>query len=701
MRKYVMIMLIGLFSIALKAEVWTVDTTGVEGDSLQIAVDNAWADPGIDTVLLENGTYHLFINDTLGLIMHDSVVLMSQNGADACTLTAQLEYSSDRAWHVIFCEFGDSGSHAAMIKALTITRGRAFGDSIHSYGSGIYCYQSSPTIDSCVIQDNSAWHDGGGLYINYSSSTLTGNIISNNNGYDYGGGVCMSGHSSATLTGNTISDNGGEYGGGVAISDTSSPILTNNEIADNSAVYGGGFYIGAASQPVLTNNTIKDNETSSSSWGGGFYIVSSSPILTGNTISNNSSSHGAGLLIDSYASPMLTDNIIANNSAQNGGGLFIGYHCSPTFTGNTISDNNATSVGGGLLISGYAFVELTKCVIVGNIANGDGGAIFDEWYSKVTIDSCLIIDNGNTLNNISGLAYLASDTDTFEISYSNIYYNTCQLDTEIVNAATLTMPLGNNFWWDTTEAGISALIDGPNDHSNWFNDFIPGVPGEPLSVDSVRNYTDTTYSTICDYINHPDTLYLRMYGQDRNVSMQEAAVAILKSSVYPEGIAVGLVETDTNSGIYQGEAYVLVSMGDDTIRVDDIYQRIKVDSLVDTITVYANTDTSKKWIIGSNQTGIVEHRVESNYLVEIIPDILIEYTVIRYQLPEAIQVKIEVFDLTGRCVRTLVDRPHERGSYHITWYGENDQSKKLPAGIYFCRVKTGRFESIKKTVIIR
>ena len=202
------------------AKVWVVDTTGAEGEKLQSAIDSAWQDPGIDTVLVKNGTYHLFINDTVGLIMRDSVVLISENGAEKCTLTAVSEDGTDTAWHVIYCSGWDTASHAALIRGFTIKDGKARGPSPHNCGGGIYIYSASPTIDSCIITNNFAWASGAGIYIHdHSSPILSGNTITDNVG-GVGGGIYIHVYSSPTLKGNTITNNSAALdGGGIHITD--------------------------------------------------------------------------------------------------------------------------------------------------------------------------------------------------------------------------------------------------------------------------------------------------------------------------------------------------------------------------------------------------------------------------------------------------------------------------------------------------
>jgi len=618
LRKCMMIILFGLFNITLKADTWVVDTTGAEGDSLQVAINNAWQDPGIDTVLVGNGTYHLFINDTIGLIMHDSVVLISQNGALACTLSGLKEDLSDTAYHVIWINnIGyDTLVCRAVIRGFSIMYGNARGSSSHSEGGGIYCRLSSPTIDSC--------------------------IISNNLALAHGGGFCISTSSCPSITDNTVENNSADGGGGVYIY-FASPGLLNNIIRNNSASNGAGLYISGPS-PVLINNKIEDNLATNV--GGGFSIKQSSPTLTNNKINNNSAYGGGGIYIYDGSSPIINNNMILSNLADYGAGL-------------------------GILQ--YSSVKLNKCLMSMNVA-GKGGAIYDTSHSIVVIDSSFIVDNGNLQDNMSGLVYLTPDSDTFSVSYSNVYYNTCQPDTEIYNLTSITIPVQYNFWWYTDDDSISALIYGPNIHANWFNDFIPGVPGEPISVDSVRNYTDTTYSVLCDSIWQPDTLYLRIYGQDRNTSLQEAAVAILESSIYPQGIAVALMENDTNSGIYQGKAYVLDATANDTIRTDDIYQRMKVASTGDTITIYANTNPGRFWNVVYKPLGIAEQKAQPIHeMSRNIPNPFSNCTMIKYQMRKESRVTIKVFDITGSSVCTLVDGPHKTGCFEIIWNGENDK----------------------------
>ncbi len=71
------------------------------------------------------------------------------------------------------------------------------------------------------------------------------------------------------------------------------------------------------------------------------------------------------------------------------------------------------------------------------------------------------------------------------------------------------------------------------------------------------------------------------------------------------------------------------------------------------------------------------------------PNPFVAGTTIGYRLTEDSHVEVEVFSVTGRKVRTLVDERQVAGSRSVAWNGRNDASRKLSPGIYFLRVKAG------------
>ncbi len=76
-------------------------------------------------------------------------------------------------------------------------------------------------------------------------------------------------------------------------------------------------------------------------------------------------------------------------------------------------------------------------------------------------------------------------------------------------------------------------------------------------------------------------------------------------------------------------------------------------------------------------------------------------TAVKYQVPEAGHVVVVIYDVLGREVRNLVDGHHMEGSYTILWDGQNDRSKDLESGVYWCVLKFRDFTDTIKMILIR
>ena len=76
-------------------------------------------------------------------------------------------------------------------------------------------------------------------------------------------------------------------------------------------------------------------------------------------------------------------------------------------------------------------------------------------------------------------------------------------------------------------------------------------------------------------------------------------------------------------------------------------------------------------------------------------------TTIRYDLTEKSYVRLDVVDLLGRTVTTLVDEEKPAGSYHAVWNGKNVSGQPAPSGVYFYRLDSGNYRSIKKMVMLK
>lgn len=75
-----------------------------------------------------------------------------------------------------------------------------------------------------------------------------------------------------------------------------------------------------------------------------------------------------------------------------------------------------------------------------------------------------------------------------------------------------------------------------------------------------------------------------------------------------------------------------------------------------------------------------------------------EFTV---ALPEKANVTVEVFDLLGQKVSTLVDGEMEAGFQRIIWNGRDINDREVPSGLYLYKVTAGTFQQTRKMTLIK
>jgi hypothetical protein len=76
-------------------------------------------------------------------------------------------------------------------------------------------------------------------------------------------------------------------------------------------------------------------------------------------------------------------------------------------------------------------------------------------------------------------------------------------------------------------------------------------------------------------------------------------------------------------------------------------------------------------------------------------------TRIKYELPEPGHVRIEIFNVTGQHISTLVDRWEPAGVHAVEWSADNRSGDRVASGIYLYRITTCDFSDERKMLLIR
>lgn len=76
-------------------------------------------------------------------------------------------------------------------------------------------------------------------------------------------------------------------------------------------------------------------------------------------------------------------------------------------------------------------------------------------------------------------------------------------------------------------------------------------------------------------------------------------------------------------------------------------------------------------------------------------------TTIKYQLPKDSYVRLDIFNIMGQKLTTLIEEHQSAGFKTVKWDGRDSSGFELASGLYFYRIKAGDFVSTKKMTLIR
>lgn len=92
----------------------------------------------------------------------------------------------------------------------------------------------------------------------------------------------------------------------------------------------------------------------------------------------------------------------------------------------------------------------------------------------------------------------------------------------------------------------------------------------------------------------------------------------------------------------------------------------------------------------------LEFSISSNY-----PNPFNNNTKIDYQVPSKNHIRIIIYDILGREVKTLMDQIHSKGDYEVVWNGVSNLGETMGAGIYFLQFESDQFSKNNKITLIK
>lgn len=587
----------------------------------------------------------------------------------------------------------------AVLDGFVVTGGNALAN-----GAGIAVSSNARAIfRNCAIDSNFASNSGAGLRSDNSSPRLVDCTFRGNRASGSGGGLSASGTGVVTLAGGAFIANT-TTGSGGAISLSSAVAISGAQFSDNTAQsIGGAVNLSAFATSVLSLSDcgFTNNRTTSTGGGiGGAVSVGSSASLTALRCSftgNSCNQAGSGTpntkggAIGNLGKTMtltecgFTDNAVrfsgtASANACGGGAVFgpaVLDRC--TFVRNETS-GPGTSARGGAVHTTSGVLDVRNSRFVGNLASGatpiPGGAVAVTGATPFTAVNCLF--NGNTAAGDGGAIFLDA-TRRAVIAECTVSRNAT-----VAGA-------GGGLRVTSAASGDSVAVAGS---ILWMN-----VAGAAGGEDAQVSYA----SAIAPRVNHCDVSGLTgalggagNVGADPMFTDADGADDIPGTADDDFSLRMGspVVDAGDNTAIPAGVATDLAGA-----------PRLLDDPCTD------DTGAGSAPIA---DMGAFEFQGTSCALDVPDPALAVGVTFvgvpapnpttgpadIRMRLAREAPVRVDVMDVAGRRVHTLLDALVPAGEHVVRWDGRGDAGQRARPGLYFVRFRIGS-EHLTRRVLLR
>ncbi len=131
------------------------------------------------------------------------------------------------------------------------------------------------------------------------------------------------------------------------------------------------------------------------------------------------------------------------------------------------------------------------------------------------------------------------------------------------------------------------------------------------------------------------------------------------------------------------------------------------------LVVFVQNFGNPKLVLQAAKSGLLELRplgVEDDLeaavptqseLLQNYPNPFNASTKISYRLREPALTKLEIFNLRGELVRSLVNEVQSPGSYQVNWDGTDSEGTEVSSGLYFYRLTSGEVSQTQKMSLLR
>ncbi|MCX6641501.1 MAG: T9SS type A sorting domain-containing protein [bacterium] len=521
---------------------------------------------------------------------------------------------------------------------------------------------SQTRLEYCHLQSGRAEGSGmdgygGAVFCSGSNPTITHCTIESNSAVRGGAIACV--NAQPQIVQNSFQNNSADELGGVIYCENSNATITDNVFIANHATNGGAVYT-YQSSAVVQNNSFSDNYVSGN--GGAIGIMSGSPQIRLNNLSDNSAVHGGAIGCES-SDALIDQNTIESNSATQGGGIYW-KQGNVTVTGNEVRDNEASS-GGGIYTSQSQGTIDGNMVLSNNASNGGGIYL---WQSQTDVRNNYIQSNV-AIGFAGGVYVLVGDV---ALENNIISANNANNGAGIfLTGATISCE-NNTIVYNLAAANGGALSCAYSSTATLLNSILYGNSPNQIYKESSSNCT----AAYCDVQGG--------YNGSGNIGINPYFVSStdLHLQAYSACIGSAVVSMEIGGSIYSAPL-------------------VDIDGNPRPNPVGSEPDMGACENVAGSPAGVIPGETPQNVprqfaLYPNNPNPFNPTTAIRFDLPRNALVKLQIFDISGRLVSSLVDGQVTAGAHEVTF-----DASRLASGLYFYRIQAGEFTAVNKMVLMK
>ncbi|MBU0518304.1 T9SS type A sorting domain-containing protein [bacterium] len=519
--------------------------------------------------------------------------------------------------------------------------------------------------------------------------------------------------SNSLIAGNSAANGGGLYGSGTTL------YISASAFENNNGTKGGGIYLGNGGLLDVVESNFLYNVALQH--GGGIYLFFTNSdvdgcYFEGNRAEDTVRGKGGGLSTENSIVTVVNSIFTQNHSGLSGGGIGLVNDSQGTITRSVFFDNTTSRNGAGLMLK-WSVAEVFNCTFDDNAAPDDGPAVF------ISRDSFINLYNSSITNHSGPSAIFVESTSSGSFSYNNLHGNS-----------------GANFGGNIpTGTGQISTVNANGDPADQYYNIFE----LPDYVDQVnRDYNLLSSSAMIDA------------GDPNSPSDPDGTIADIGAFYFLQGgpvLSVTLtpqnppIQIPASGGVFSYDL-AIVNSGSDPFNLD-LWIMLTLPNgqtsgpiiLREDVTIPGNTTISRPdlpyFVAGSMPAGLYHYSAfagsypstivasdeftfeklgnldsgeikllepsnqglaEDYQLLSAYPNPFNPATTIRYNLSQAGEVELTVYNAAGQAVNTLVSGYLEAGYHEVQL-----DATGLAGGVYLAELQAGERRQVQRLILLK